>query len=91
MDELKDLIKEFQDQGYYIIGRIVTFKDQIFALQNSKESITDNSGNLIVHNDEYWPSAYSRKAWMYNVAIAKEVADCESTKFNLTTFVFRMD
>lgn len=76
MDELKDLIKEFQDQGYYIIGRIVTFKDQIFALQNSKESITDNSGNLIVHNDEYWPSAYSRKAWMYNVAIAKEVADC---------------
>ena len=74
--ELKALFKEFQEQGYYIIGRIVTFKDQIFALQNSKESITDKNGNLVIHNDEYWPSAYSRKAWMYNVAIAKEIAQC---------------
>lgn len=76
IDEVKSLIKEFQDHGYYIIGRIVTFKDQIFATENTKEAITDKSGNLVVHNDEYWPSAYSRQAWMYNVDIAQEIAKC---------------
>ena len=74
VDELEDLIKEFQDAGYYMIGRIVTFKDQLFALQNPEESITDKEDNLIMHNDEYWPSPYSRKAWMYNVDVAKEIA-----------------
>lgn len=74
LDELQDLIEEFQDAGYYMIGRIVTFKDVLFASQNTEESITDTSGQLIMHNNEYWPSAYSRKAWMYNVEIAKEIA-----------------
>lgn len=72
--ELKALIKEFQDAGYYIIARSVTFKDSIFAKQNKKESIVDKSGNFITLNDEYWPSVYSRKAWMYNVEICKEIA-----------------
>lgn len=74
--ELKKLFKEFQDQGFYMIARIVTFKDAIFAKQNPDHAITDKQGKLVAHNDEYWPSAYSRKAWMYNVDIAKELADC---------------
>ncbi|MBB5182874.1 putative glycoside hydrolase [Catenisphaera adipataccumulans] len=74
--EMKELMKEFQDDGYYMIARIVTFKDSIFAKQNKSEAITDKDGDLIKVNDEYWPSAYSRKAWMYNVDIAKEAAKC---------------
>lgn len=76
LQELSNLFEELQDKGFYMIARIVTFKDALFASQNPKESFTDTSGNLVLHNDEYWPSAYSRKAWMYNVAIAKEVAQC---------------
>lgn len=72
--ELKDLIHEFQDAGYYMIARCVTFKDSIFAKQNKKEAIVDKKGNFIEINDEYWPSIYSRKAWMYNVDICKEIA-----------------
>lgn len=75
-EELSNLFKEFQDAGFYMIARIVTFKDAIFATQNPSESITDSAQNLVLHNDEYWPSAYSRKAWMYNVDIAKEIAQC---------------
>ncbi|MDO4466247.1 MAG: putative glycoside hydrolase [Bacillota bacterium] len=72
----KNLIQEFQDAGYYMIGRIVTFKDLTFASQNPEAAITDKkTGELFLHNDEYWPSAYSRKAWMYNVDVAKELAD----------------
>lgn len=73
--ELKSLIKELQDAGYYVIARSVTFKDSIFAKQNKKESIVDKSGKFITLNDEYWPSVYSRKAWMYNVDICKEIAE----------------
>ncbi|MFA1015728.1 putative glycoside hydrolase [Dubosiella newyorkensis] len=73
-EELKKIFKEYEKSGYYMIARIVTFKDPIFATQNPKESYTDESGNLINHEGFYWPSPYSRKAWMYNVSIAKEIA-----------------
>lgn len=75
-DELSSLFKELQDDGFYVIARVVTFKDAIFASQNPDDSFTDQNGNLVLHNDEYWPSAFSRKAWSYNVDIAKEIAQC---------------
>ena len=73
-EQLEKLFKEYQKHGYYMIARIVTFKDKIFASENPKDSYTDPEGNLILHSDQYWPSPYSRKAWQYNVSIAKELA-----------------
>ncbi len=75
-EELAALIKEFQQEGYYMIARVVTFKDSIYAKQNKDESIVDDSGNFLELNDEYWPSVYSRNAWMYNVDICKEICEC---------------
>ena len=74
--ELSKLFKEFQDEGFYIIARLVTFKDPLFAQYDKNAALTDKQGNLLLHNNSYWPSAYSREAWMYNVDIAKEVAAC---------------
>ena len=73
--ELKKIIKKYRKKGIYCVSRIVAFKDPVFAQENPKESLTDKHDNLVVYNNQYWPSAYSRKAWMYNVAIAKECAD----------------
>lgn len=73
--ELKKIIKKYRKKGIYCVSRIVAFKDPVFAKDNPKESLTDKHDNLVVYNNQYWPSAYSRKAWMYNVAIAKECAD----------------
>ena len=73
--DLTKIIKEYKKKGFYCISRIVTFKDAVFAMESPKESLTDKSGNLVMYNDQYWPSAYSRKAWMYNVELAKECAD----------------
>lgn len=73
--ELKKIIKKYRKNGIYCVSRIVAFKDPVFAKDNPKESLTDKHDNLVVYNNQYWPSAYSRKAWMYNVAIAKECAD----------------
>ncbi|MDD7280988.1 MAG: putative glycoside hydrolase [Erysipelotrichaceae bacterium] len=75
-NELSKLFKEFQDEGYYMIGRIVAFKDNLFAMNNKSAALTDKKGNLLLHNNSYWPSAYSRETWMYIVDIAKEVAQC---------------
>ena len=72
--DLKDVFNEFQEAGYYMIARIVTFKDKIFASENPKESYTNADGELILHSNQFWPSPFSRKAWQYNVDIAKEVA-----------------
>ncbi len=74
--EMSKLFKEFQDAGYYIIARMVTFKDSLYALNNVKDSLTDDKGELLYHNEEYWPSAYSRNVWMYYVDLAKEIAQC---------------
>lgn len=74
-ENLEKIINQYEQKGFYCISRIVTFKDAIFASDNPKESLTDKKGNLVVYNNQYWPSAYSRKAWMYNVDIAKECAD----------------
>ena len=73
--DLTKILKEYKKKGFYCVSRIVTFKDAVFAMENPKESLTDKSGNLVMYNDQYWPSAYSRKAWMYNVELAKECAD----------------
>lgn len=89
-DELSSLFKELQDDGFYVIARVVTFKDAIFASQNPDDSFTDQNGNLVLHNDEYWPSAFSRKAWSYNVDIAKEIAQCNVNEINLTMYVSQM-
>lgn len=74
LEQLEQLFTKFEKAGYYMIARIVTFKDPVFAKQNPNESYTDTKGNLIMHDGYYWPSPYSRKAWSYNVAIALELA-----------------
>lgn len=73
--DLSKLVKQYKQKHIYVVGRIVTFKDAVFASENPKDSLTDKKGNLVLYNNQYWPSAYSRKAWMYNVDIAKECAD----------------
>jgi hypothetical protein len=74
IETLGKLFQEFQDAGYYISGRIVAFKDALFAMENEDDSLVDENGDLYYHNGDYWPSPYSRKVWEYNLAIAKEVA-----------------
>ncbi len=66
-------IKKLKDNGFYVIGRITVFKDQYFAQDHLEYAIV-NSGNgaLFSHNGSYWPSAYQRSVWEFNVKLAKE-------------------
>ncbi len=69
----QSVIKKLKDNGFYVIGRITVFKDHYFAQDHPEYAIV-NSGNgaLFSHNGSYWPSAYQRKVWEFNVKLAKE-------------------
>ena len=72
-EEYKEYIKKIKDNGIYVIGRITTFKDDYYALDNKEDVIFDKRTNEpFNHNESYWPSAYSRNVWYFNVELAKE-------------------
>ena len=72
-EEYKEYIKKIKDNGIYVIGRITTFKDDYYALDNKEDTIYDKRTNEpFNHNDSYWPSAFSRNVWYFNVELAKE-------------------
>jgi len=57
-------VQKAKDAGLWTIGRIVVFNDSFFADDNPGECILEYGENA------GWPSAYSRKAWEYNVKLA---------------------
>ena len=61
-DYYKQAINALNEAGIYTIGRIVVFNDDFYAADFPEECI----------NNEYWPSAYSRNCWYYNVSLAIE-------------------
>lgn len=63
-EDYKESIKRIKDAGLWAIGRIVVFNDEQFANDNPDECIYFNGTN------QGWPSAFSRKAWEYNVKLA---------------------
>jgi len=69
----KEAIAKLHEKGYYVIGRITCFKDSYYAKDHPSSSICEKStGKPFLHNKSYWPSAYSRDVWQFNVELAKE-------------------
>ena len=58
-------IDKIRDTGVYTIGRIVVFNDPIYAKDHPEDCIKYGG-------KAYWPSAYSRDVWEYNVRLARE-------------------
>lgn len=72
-EEYKSYIDKIKENNLYVIGRITTFKDDYYALDNKQDTIYDTRTNEpFNHNDSFWPSAYSRNVWYFNVELAKE-------------------
>lgn len=63
-DQYKAAVDKVKAAGIWAIGRIVVFNDSLFAQDNPEECIYNNGVN------QEWPTAYSRKAWEYNVKLA---------------------
>ncbi|MBE6138153.1 MAG: hypothetical protein E7173_00220 [Firmicutes bacterium] len=73
VETYRTTIQKLKDNGFYVIGRITTFKDNYYAKDHPEDTIMDNRTNSsFLHNGSYWPSAYSRDVWEFNVELAKE-------------------
>lgn len=71
-EDYKKYVKKAKDAGLYLIGRITTFKDSYFVNDHKEIAITNSNGEPFSHNGSYWPSAYNRYVWQFNVELAKE-------------------
>lgn len=67
VDFYKQSIQKIKDAGFYVIGRIVLFNDSQYAQDNPNDCIKN-----LANQNTGWVSAYSRRAWEYNVKLAKE-------------------
>ena len=64
-EDYKKGIDALRETGVYLIGRIVVFNDPLYGQDHPEECI-------VYGENTFWPSAYSRKAWEYNVRLAQE-------------------
>ena len=71
-EDYKMYIKKASDAGIYLIGRITTFKDSYFVNDHKEAAISNANGEPFSHNGSYWPSAYNRFVWEFNVELARE-------------------
>ena len=84
-DKYKEAIDKLKNAGFYVVGRITTFKDSLYVNDHPEAAILNtNTGKPYYHNGSYWPSAYNRDVWYYTVSLAKE--SVEKFGFNEINF-----
>ena len=90
LDTYQKAIKKIKDEGFYVIGRITVFKDSYYVQDNPDCAITSKStGKPYSHNGSYWPSAFSRDVWEFNVKLAIEAVNTmgfNEIQFDYTRF-----
>jgi len=67
-EEYGEGIEKLKESGVYLIGRIVVFNDPLYAKDHPEDCIKYNGST-------YWPSAFSRDVWEYNVRLAIEAIE----------------
>jgi len=84
-EEYKKAITKIKEAGFYTVGRITVFKDSYYIKDNEEDAIINkNTKEPYLHNGSYWPSAYDRDVWYFNVMLAKE--SVEKFGFNEINF-----
>ncbi|MFN6991787.1 MAG: putative glycoside hydrolase, partial [Fervidobacterium sp.] len=76
-DEIKEIIRELKSKGFYLIARIVCFKDQTYASAHPERAIVyKETGQPYMGIYKVpWASAYDRQLWQYNIDVAKEAIE----------------
>ena len=89
--DINSYIKLLKGRGYYIIGRIVVFRDPIFARYKSRNYAVKIAGTKQLWKDEsgfVWVDPFCEEAWKYNIAIAEEAvkAGFDEIQFDYVRF-----
>ena len=70
--KIEEVVKKFKENGIYVIGRVVCFKDPLISKKMPEWAVKNKSGGFLIHNGMTWVNAYNKEAWKYNIDIAKE-------------------
>ena len=74
--DIKAVINEYHENGIYVIGRIVTFKDPTYAKVIKEISYKKSDGTYWTDSaGNYWPNPYDETTWEYPIELAKEAAE----------------
>lgn len=72
---MPELLAELHAKGIYLIARIVTFKDNLFASAHPELAVHDMHGQLWHDREKLaWADPSMPQVWQYNLAIAEEAA-----------------
>jgi len=70
------VIKTLHDNGIYVIGRLVCFKDPVLSTKRPDLAVKNTSGGLWKDNSgTTWLDPYNRESWSYIIDIAKEAIE----------------
>ncbi|MDW7669733.1 MAG: putative glycoside hydrolase, partial [Bacillota bacterium] len=73
--DVEGMIKTLKKYDIYTIARIVTFKDENFAVKKPDHSIQlKNGGVWKDYSGTSWVNPFDEYVWDYNIAIAREAA-----------------
>lgn len=75
LKDYQEAIKKLKDNNFYVIGRITAFKNSYYVSDHADNAITNSNGSPLKHQSSYWPSAFNRDVWKYDVALAKEAVE----------------
>lgn len=70
--QMEKLVRRFQEEGIYVIGRLVCFKDDRFPLARPAASTLDTRSNKLwtTQKGNYWIDPYSQDGHDYLTAVA---------------------
>ena len=101
--KINSVIKQFHDEGIYVIARITIFQDPILAKArpdlavHSRSKLIPNTQNLtpetlwLDHKNLAWIDPAAKEAWDYNIAIAKDAASRGFDEINFDYIRFPSD
>jgi hypothetical protein len=75
LDNYKKAVAKLKENGFYVIGRITAFKNTYYVSDHKADAITNSSGTPLLHQSSYWPSAFNRNVWKFDVELAKEAVN----------------
>jgi len=93
--DLESIVKICEENGIYLIGRIVAFKDPILAIYDgSRYGIRHKNGGMWRdRTGNLWVDQYSSEVWDYVIDIAKDLAErgVREIQFDYVRFPSRGD
>lgn len=76
ISNISNTINLLKENNIYVIGRIVTFKDPLYAKKIQDIAYKKSDGSVWKdYSGNNWPNPYNPDSWEYPIALAKEAAE----------------